>query len=139
MIDESPRYAYFRLGLYIDGADGARPPIAPAALAEAIERLRPSVKELIFLRRLCRSRNDGALLAVVSAFGRVATLRALPVLLEHELDDDGAHNARARCNAERLTAVVVEHQQRAQRESPPSATGSRARTLLPEPPPSLPP
>ena len=75
---------------------------------------RPTLKELVFLRRLCRARDAGALLTVVCSWRPAPTpvfvaegKLVLPTVLEEELDDDVAHNLRAAAHS----AALAEHWQ----------------------------
>lgn len=103
-----PTFAYFRLGLLIEGV-GRRRPASPKQLLAALDDERPSTKELVFLRRLCRARDAGALLTVVCSWRPAPTpvfvgngALFLPTVLEEELDDDVAHNIRVAAHAAAL-------------------------------------
>ena len=83
-------FAYHRLGLLIEGMPPEHVPVSPAIFLIKLHECAPSDKELVFLRRLCRRHNAGALLAVVGVYQR------------RMLDDDGAHNARVLANCDML-------------------------------------
>jgi len=106
-------FAYFRLGLQIEGIGRSGVPVPPEQLAAMLAAERPPPKELAFLRRLCLARDAGALLVVVCAYRhRVDTPTTLfvprgallPPIFEAELVEDTAHNERAAANTAALAS-----------------------------------
>lgn len=87
-------FAYDRLGLLIEGVPGQFAPATPSQLRDALIKYTPTAKELAFLRRLCRSLDAGALLAVVCMYDCSV------------FDTDDAHNAMVARNCETLARIV---------------------------------
>lgn len=109
-------FAYFRLGLLIEGAPEInRAPITPARFHGALLAERPTVHELAFLVKLC-SACAVALLPVLRAYMTPERHTTFIVSLvpddEPPLDDDAAHNARVQRNTDALVALFKKSDQR---------------------------